>query len=111
MMKLVLSGAAFAALAVGPALAADVAVRPMYRATETVQSNIFAPQRPPISTPWGRYCWVDTGSWQPCRPLRAKWNTGRSPVAEARPRPEPEVVPPGGGRFVEQCTGGVRRQY
>ena len=111
MMKLVLSGAAFAALAVGPALAADVAPRPINRAAETVQSTSFAPQRPPISTPWGRYCWVDTGSWQPCRSLRAKWNAGRAPVNEARARPEHEGVAQGGGRFVEQCTGGVRRQY
>jgi hypothetical protein len=76
MKMLVLSGAAFVALAVGPASAADLAIRPIERSPRAVYANPPAAQRAPIAVARPRHeglCWVQSrtlwnfGSWQPCR--------------------------------------------
>ncbi len=79
MRKLVLSGAAIAALSVGSASAADITVRPLYRAPAPQAATIIPIfptfQRGPIGVAgarWGNLCWVDVdatryyGYWQPC---------------------------------------------
>ena len=104
MKKLILSGAtiaallvgtAIAALLVGPASAADIVVRPIARAPQTVSANplsfLFAPVRQaPIGVAgarWGNQCWVDrdngkyAGYWAPCpRPQPVRVASGRPPV-------------------------------
>jgi hypothetical protein len=77
MKLLVLCGAALVALAIGPASAADLAVRPIVRAPAAAyaHTNPFM-QRAPVVTVRarrGNICWVESGtlwnfgSWQPCR--------------------------------------------
>ena len=77
MKLLVLCGAALVALAIGPASAADLAVRPIVRAPAAAyaHTNPFM-QRAPVVTVRarrGNMCWVESGtlwnfgSWQPCR--------------------------------------------
>jgi hypothetical protein len=97
MKKLVLSGAAIAALMVGPASAADIAVRPVYRAQQTASLTPFPTlQRGPVGVAgarWGDRCWVDidstryAGYWAPCprpvaaaRPVRTAVRRGVVPI-------------------------------
>ena len=78
MRKFILAGAAIAALSVGTANAADMAVRPMARAPQkeatAVNPPIVSQQAPRgvAGARWGNLCWVDTdgghysGYWAPC---------------------------------------------
>jgi hypothetical protein len=96
MKKFILGGVAFAALLVGPASAADIVVRPVYRAPPPPTVSIFPffqqQQGAPIGVAgarWGNLCWADTdsakyaGYWRPCprpvaaRPVRV---AGRAPI-------------------------------
>ena len=67
MTKLILSGAAFAALMFGPASAADYAARPIHRAPQTVHVHPgLMAQRAPVrlaDSPHIDWCWVDNGAW------------------------------------------------
>jgi hypothetical protein len=97
MKKLILAGAAFAALGVSVANAADIVVGSIARAPRTVAVN---PNPPPVSAPpaasqaprgvagarWGSQCWIDTaqnaGYWGPCpHSAVARRPNGRAPVA------------------------------
>ena len=76
MWKLVLSGAAFAALMVASASAADLAVRPTYRAPQSAHLNPRpSRQRAPVAVVHarlGNLCWISVdgvwyhASWRPC---------------------------------------------
>ncbi len=67
MTKLILSGAALAALMFGPAAAADVELHPIYRAPQTAYVNPYPMQpRAPVQlagVPNVDWCWVDEGAW------------------------------------------------
>jgi hypothetical protein len=91
MKKLVLCGAAFAALMIGPAPAADLTVRPVDRTPQTVYVNPFpAWNRTPVvvaGTRRGDMCWVDGflfGYWRPCPPAVRAARSGAERTARSQ---------------------------
>ena len=94
MKMLVLSGVACAVLAVGPALAADLALRPI----ERTPKSVYAMPRPTlhrapgatVRARRGNLCWVETGtfwrsgSWQPCRRSYTARAVRAGPLRRAR---------------------------
>jgi hypothetical protein len=131
MMKLILSGAAIAALTVGAASAADLPVRPAYRAPQSIYVNPFPMwQRAPLGVVRarrGNLCWVDAdgpwyrGGWRPCpRPLATRTMRAGRPadvrsaaVRAARIPHAPVTNGPVTNRPVtNRCTvGEARKQY
>jgi hypothetical protein len=108
MWKLIL-GAAFAVLAVGPALAADIAVRPADRRTVvSANSRPMMPRTGMADARSGSLCWTGgwlLGSWRPC-PRPAAVRTARAArIVRASIRAERAPAAP-------QCTAGEpKKQY
>jgi hypothetical protein len=93
MWKLVLSGAAFAALTVGSASAADLAVRPAYRAPQSVHVKPHPVQRrAPVAVVHarlGNMCWVSADGAL----YHAVWQTCPRPAATRTVKATRTVVP------------------
>lgn len=123
MKLLVLSGAAFVALAIGPTSAADLVARPMARAPGAVYTHANPTmQRAPVATVRarrGNLCWVETGapwrfgSWQPCRrSFAARTMRAGSATASLGSQRSPLPVRHLGAPAAPSCTvGEARKQY
>ena len=122
MKKLILSGAAFAALMIGPASAADMVARPVYRSPQAVYVNPYPRwQRSPFE--WGAR-WANS-----CRDGSARYRrqcasgssarlSARSSASSARVRnPRPSATRTVRGTqtvhapAVETCTEESKKQY
>ena len=120
MKMLVLSGAAFVALAVGPASAADLVVRPIERAPRAVYANppSIVPRAVTAAPSRGNLCWVQSrtfwnvGSWQPCRRSSAartmRAGSAAAPRAQRGLRAASRFSPPA----TPACTvGEAKKEY
>jgi hypothetical protein len=121
MMKLILSGAAFAALMMGPVSAADLMVRPAYRSARTVHANQYPTwQRNPLE-----WLFRSDNSWRDGGARYRRHGASRSPARmsnrsapTARTRNTRSVAThtEGGTRAVnapavETCTQESKKQY
>ncbi len=123
MKMLVLSSAACAVLAVGPALAADLALRPIERTPKSVYAmpRPTTVQRAPVATVRarrGNLCWVETGtfwrfgSWQPCRRNYAVRAMRAGSAAARAPQRGLRSVGHLDAPAAPSCTAGeARKQY
>jgi hypothetical protein len=123
MKKLILSGAAFAALMMGPVSAADMVARPVYRSPQTVYVNPFPSwQRGPFewSAPRTNRCRDGSARYrgQCVSGRRSARGSARSSAASARSRnPQPAATRAVRGAqtvnapAVETCVEESKKQY